>query len=65
MVNDRSGNASSTAVDRLFVVKISIVKNQLSNQYRDRDLLVINIIFRMYGGPTFQWNSRAERQAFG
>ena len=52
-------------MDRLSVIKLSIVTNRLSNQPRDSEPsrlagdVVFFPFFRMYGGPTFHWNSRA------
>ena len=51
-------------MDRLSVIKFSIVNNRLENQSRDSESSrldgdVVFSFFRMYGGPTFHWNSRA------
>ena len=50
-------------MDRLSVIKLSIVSNRLSNQSRDSEpsRLADDVVFsfiRMYGGPTFHWNGR-------
>ena len=53
-------------MDRLSVIKFSIVNNRLQNQSRDSkpsrldgDVVFFFFFFRMYGGPMFHWNSRA------
>ena len=50
-------------MDRPSVIKLSIVNNRLSNQSRDSEPSRVAgdvvFFFRMYGGPTFHWDSRA------
>ena len=62
MVNDRSANESSTAVNRLPVKEISTVNNQITlDQSRDSEpcRLAGDVFSTMYGSPTFHGNIKA------